>query len=377
MKTIINQTAFEKGDSRITDFYNEHGWVVIEGVLNPDDQVAVLHQWNTMKQRFASEMQLSLEDYESEVSQWRDLWLQQGPFHDLIHQPDSLHNVAMDGMGWQGIRLLHDHLIAKPRGGSNKKIPWHQDSMFWPVDLPGCSSWTALQNVGTKDGCLEVIDCSHLEGCEQPVDFMATEREDFPEDAVRALLPVSAGSMILLHSLTWHRSSPNLGATNRPAHLALWVHPDARWRPDLVDWHPVNDHVESEPGTRMEGFKFPMFGVIEESPAPVLDIHSGTVRESGISMFDASKIVGNQISEILGVKGDLSTLLASQENREEIIRNSVTAGFCKDRESLANVLQRLWVSFSAYKLHRARNVYNDAYATWWDLVGSQWEEKLQ
>ena len=97
---------------------------------------------------------------------------------ELIFEP-HLHSIAQSGMGWNGTRLLHDHLICKPHKGSNKKIPWHQDSMFWPVDTHGCSTWTALKDVTVDDGCLEVIDMSHLEGCETPVDFMAKERRIF------------------------------------------------------------------------------------------------------------------------------------------------------------------------------------------------------
>ena len=77
--------------------------------------------------------------------------------------------------------------------------------MFWPVDLLAVQHGLQWIDVGVTGGCLEVIDASHLEGCEQPVDFMAEERWDFGDDAERVLLPVKAGSTVLLHSLTWHR----------------------------------------------------------------------------------------------------------------------------------------------------------------------------
>ena len=125
---------------------------------------------------------------------------------ESARQPRTGTGVAQEGMDWPGVRLLHDHIIAKPAGKTNRKIPWHQDSMFWPVDLPGCSTWTPMEDVGVTGGCLEVIDASHLEGCEQPVDFMAEERWEFGDEAERVLLPVKAGSTVLLHSLTWHRS---------------------------------------------------------------------------------------------------------------------------------------------------------------------------
>ena len=67
--------------------------------------------------------------------------------------------------------------------------------MFWPVDLPGCSTWTPLED-DRRGRLSEAIDRSHLEGCEQPIDFMAEERWDFPENSVRVKLPVRAGNNI-------------------------------------------------------------------------------------------------------------------------------------------------------------------------------------
>ena len=376
MKTIVNEISFECNDDLAREFYANHGWVVINGTLDSNLVQNILNQWNTQKNEFANDMGLKIEDYEKEVSQWRDLWLTGGDFERLIFDSQILQNHVQNCMGWRGLRLLHDHLICKPHRGSNKRIPWHQDSMFWPVSLPGCSSWTALVDVGVEDGCLEVIDCSHLDGCDKPVDFMAEERWEFPDDAVRVLLPISSGSTIILHSLTWHRSSPNLGLSDRPAHLALWVHPDSKWRPDLVDWHPLNDDVESNPGERLEGAKFPQFGIIDEVDSDVPDIHVGTIRESGISMFDASKIVGKQISKILGIDGSITTLLKTQESRDTVTNNLIKEGFFTEDniDDLSRVLNRLWVSHAAYSMHRARNVYNDAYAEWWELVGNRLEE---
>ncbi len=375
MQAAVNCVTFDSGDENFVNHYNQHGWVVINGVLPPDVIDETTNAWSKMKVEFATEMGMELSDYQLEVSQWRDLWMRGGIFQELIFG-DRINTLVTEAMGWNGTRLLHDHLIAKPRKGSNKKIPWHQDSMFWPVDLPGCSSWVALVDVGLEDGCLEVIDRSHLEGCEEPVDFMAKEREKFPEDCAKIQLPISAGSMILLHSLTWHRSSPNMGLTNRPAHLGLWIHSDAKWRPDLVDWHPVNEHVESKPGSRLEGEQFPSFGEIDIVAPPVVDIHSGTIRYNDISMFDASKIIGSQLATISGTGGGIVDILSNSTNLDTIISKTIERGFCNDAEEVRSALERLWVSYSAYQLHRARNVYNDAYANWWELAGSKWNEEL-
>ena len=184
LQTRINETVFSYDDTDWVTFYNEHGWVVVENFLHDSLRSDSLTQWNELKNDCAIEMGMSLDEYQLEVSQWRDLWTNGGTFHQLIFEP-IFHSLAQIGMGWNGSRLLHDHIICKPHQGSNKKIPWHQDSMFWPVDTHGCSTWTALRDVTISDGCLEVIDRSHLEGCENPVDFMAKERESFPEGSIR------------------------------------------------------------------------------------------------------------------------------------------------------------------------------------------------
>ena len=94
-------------------------------------------------------------------------------------------------------------------------------------------------------------------------------------------------------------------------------------------------------------------------------------------MFDASKIIGKQISSIIGTDGDISTLLSSLENREFIRNETISMGFSSDAEILDRSLQRLWVSYTAYNLHRARNIYNDAYANWWKIAGEKWQNHIQ
>jgi UDPglucose 6-dehydrogenase len=377
MKQEINTIKFEKNDPEFIEFFNEHGWVVLQGNLASDVIQGGLGQWANLKQRYADEMGLSLVEYENEVSQWRNLWHnEKGYFRDLIYTP-VLHECAWESMGWEGARLLHDHIICKPHKGHNDKIPWHQDSMFWPVNSPGISTWTPFLDVTLEDGCLEVVDRSHLGGCSSPVDFMAKEKDEFPEDSVQVFLPVSAGDTVLLHSLSWHRSSPNKGNHDRPVHIGLWIHSDSKWRPDLVDWHPVNEHVEAEPMKRLEGELFPSFGALEELVDSGEDIHGGTVRHNSISMYDASKIVAKQMKTITGSMQSLPEILGSQSHVQTIIEATIELGFSDDEETVREALKRLEISFSAYEMHRARNVYNSAYSNWWEVAGHRWYTHLQ
>lgn len=376
METITNEVSFSKNDLDWRDFFNKHGWVVIKNNLNNNITENGLLQWDQLKQKYSDEMGLTKTEYESEVSQWRNLWhSEQGVFKQLVYS-EGLHDIAWKSMGWSGSRLLHDHIICKPHKGQNEKIPWHQDSMFWPVDYPGVSTWTPFMDVTVNDGCLEVIDKSHLKGCESPVDFMAKERESFPEGSVRVLLPVSAGDTVILHSLCWHRSSPNRGDNDRPVHIGLWIHSDSKWRPDLVDWHPINEHAECEPFERLEGKMFPSFGEFKQLEIQETDIHGGTIRGNEISMYDASKIVANQMRIISECNSSLPEILDSDELVQLIVNRTILNDFCDDENRIQEALERLRISFMAYEKHRARNVYNSAYSNWWEVAGMAWHHKL-
>ena len=327
-----------------------------------------------LKQRYARNG-TQFGEYENEVSQWRNLWHnEKGYFRDLIYTP-VLHECVGEH-GWEGARLLHDHIICKPHKGHNDKI-LASGLHVLASKFPRVSTWTPFRDVTLNDGCLEVVDRSHLGGCSSPVDFMAKEKDEFPEDSVQVFLPVSAGDTVLLHSLTWHRSSPNKGDHDRPVHIGLWIHSDSKWRPDLVDWHPVNEHVEAEPMGRLEGELFPSFGTLNELIDSGEDIHGGTIRHNSISMYDASKIVAQQMKTIAGSGQSLPEILGSQSHVQTIIHATLEQGFSDNEEIVREALKRLEISFSAYEKHRARNVYNSAYSNWWEVAGHRWYMHLQ
>ncbi len=376
MQKTLNTTKFDIDNPAYIDFYQQHGWVVISAVLSESRQKAVMLQLDNIKTDYAKEMKLSKSEYAKEINQWRDLWLKGGAFKELIYDENILQPIVKNGMQSNGIQLLHDHIISKPFN-NNAKIPWHQDSMFWPVDLMGCSTWTPLENVSTNDGCLEVIDASHLSDCDTPVDFMSREKEGFPVDAAHIQLPCDAGDTILLHSLTWHRSAPNTGKSNRPAHIALWIHPDAKWRPDLVKWHPVNEFIETPPKQHIRGSRFPIFGTEFSTTGTVRHIHQGTDEQThAISMFNSSQKISEQFSAILQIEGSISTLLEESDNIENIVAQTVAHGFCSDRDKIIRTLRRLWISDKSYKTSQSRNVFNSAYLDWWQLAGEKWDETL-
>ena len=124
---------------------------------------------------------------------------------------------------------------------------------------------------------------------------------------------------------------------------------------------------------------FPMWGEMQETLVPDVQIHDGTVRSGGISMFDARSILSRQISTILQKEGTLSSLLSTSKKRREVMEKTIEYGVClKDQEEeILAILERLYICHAAYVLHKARNVFNATYADWWRLAGEAWARKLE
>jgi len=65
------------------------------------------------------------------------------------------------------VLLFRDILMLKPaKVGS--KMPWHQDSNYWPIHRRLCSAWTALDEATTLNGCMRVVPGSHTRGLIPP-----------------------------------------------------------------------------------------------------------------------------------------------------------------------------------------------------------------
>ena len=177
VKTVINSAVFDVANDHegLLKFFSEHGFAVVSGVISREETDKMLASYGTILHEQFEEVKdcldrspLTFDEFSAGISQLRDVFLNKEHriFSDLIHDdgPTSLSSLACQSMAvvdpdgkWQGIKLLHDHIISK-RAGTNvsKKIPLHQDRMFWPVDIPACSTWTPLMDVPLNGGCLEV-----------------------------------------------------------------------------------------------------------------------------------------------------------------------------------------------------------------------------
>ena len=382
-------TVFAVDDPRAKAFFDEHGFVIIEPQFRDDERAAAIRALDGLIDRYSREQGIEREAYVAKISQWRDIWHEDKTrTFDRLLRDQRIWSTAAQFLGQRGTRLLHDHVILKPAGAS-ATVPWHQDYPYWPVaPVEGLSCWCPLEDVGPEGGCLEVIDRSHLFGESPPRDFLASDNEAFDarDDLVR--LPARAGSIVVLHSLTWHRTGPNRDGGSRPAYISLWLPADARYAPEHSGWHPVNEHVTVKPGEILNDDWFPRFGELIVRDHIDYSPHSApSSNGSGddLSMFSASSTIAEQLRLILEragaghLPGGIGVLLASDGAVQRIVGETLAAGLCSHEQTIAieRALENLRISADAYRLHRARNVYNGAYSEWWSVAGRAWSAHLR
>lgn len=359
-QTAVNRIAFDAADADAPAFFNRHGWVILKQPLSGKLVRDIESAWDDMTERLSSDIGVSVSRYLQVISQWRDLWKIDPRFERALH---DIAPAAAAMLGLPGARLFHDHIICKTQSGANGEVPWHQDSMYWPVDRTGLSTWVPVQDATVEHGCLEVADNSHLWGVAEPVDFMQDEAR-LPRAARTTLLPVKAGDMVALHSRTWHRSAPTLKTgARRIAHIALWLPQTTRYWPDNADWHPTNAQVTVEKDEVLNDDEFPVFGLPGGGAGNTMENKNPTVTRSG-GMFGSTERIEKQVQSMLGVTGMPLARLLSDSNNRNIIADKIAGQTPLARDDVADVVEQLWISVASFSKHRSRNVFCSTYTEW-------------
>jgi len=127
-------------------------------------------------------------------------------------------------LGLKSLGLVQSMYIFK-QPGIGAEVLCHQDSSYiFGQDSDALGFWFALEDATLENGCLEVIpspDNTRLKKrmfrCEDEIYFEDYDTTPWPEE--RAIpLPVSKGSLILLHGCVPHKSKANLSDKSRHAY---------------------------------------------------------------------------------------------------------------------------------------------------------------
>jgi ectoine hydroxylase-related dioxygenase (phytanoyl-CoA dioxygenase family) len=351
----------------------EHGYVVVHGMLDAQDRDAIAAGWRVVVAEAAARVGLSSTEFVASFPQNRDLWRKQEHFEKLLFT-SCQGEVARHFLSVSGVRLFHDHAICKPVSGSGR-IPWHQDSAYWPLDRVGLSLWTPIDDVDDDGGCLEVLDGSHREGAKEPQDFLVAGSPIDDRDPRIVRLPVRAGDTVVLNGLTWHRSGPNRGARDRLAYLTLWVPATARFVPEHAGWHPTAAHIAVPAGARLDGEWFPLFGTVAKDDEGELVQFPQPTRAAGPSMFTASRDIAEHLRWLLGAtEPTLAALLASC-SAEHIALRAQERGLIQGEEvaALRDLVDALALQDRVRRESVARDVYLRTAERWWSLIGAKIE----
>lgn len=150
-------------------------------------------------------------------------------FFELAHDPQLLAAVE-SALGGEA-RLMKDKFIAKPPGASGYAA--HQDGAYWPgMGLDVGRFLTAILFLDDSMAAKGTIECAAgfqdrlLTGPDEVADPDETQLGEF------TMIEAKAGDLLLLHSLTPHRSGPNRSDEMRRTLLFTYgIDP----RPDLYD----------------------------------------------------------------------------------------------------------------------------------------------
>lgn len=122
---------------------------------------------------------------------------------------------------------------------------WHQDDAYYQQNSQSAcrmSIWIPLQDCDESNGCVWMVPGSHRRGLQEyrnrsegtcTLSF-ADGRDDMP-GAVP--MPIKAGSVLLFHALTWHRSLGNRSDRTRRSFIVSYQ--DARATRGNKDQHKI------------------------------------------------------------------------------------------------------------------------------------------
>jgi ectoine hydroxylase-related dioxygenase (phytanoyl-CoA dioxygenase family) len=150
------------------------------------------------------------------------------------------------------VRLYWDQAVSKPPGATSD-VPWHQDNGYTPVDPPEYATCTvALDRMTIDNGCMWIQPGSHRRGFQphKPTDFFFQIGYEGAETGVACEL--EAGDVLVLSSLTMHRTGANVTDRPRRSWVVQYCHGHARHAETRVPfddrlWVAKDGRVVAEP----------------------------------------------------------------------------------------------------------------------------------
>ena len=239
VKNDTNTPAATFDAQQLSDTYREKGWVVINGVYQPDEaeqlaNVALEHVDN--KQHA---------DGTVEPRKVGNPFLKDQAFRDFALD-QRLRQLLRALLGGKEPLLARDQVFMKPpRHGSAK--PYHQDNAYFKCEPADelITAWIALDDVDEENGCLRYIDGSHKGAILEHKPLAGQEHNWSPDESQidlsrESVAPVRKGGVVFHHGATLHTSHRNESDRWRRAYATHWVTADVTSTPGFFDDAPFN-----------------------------------------------------------------------------------------------------------------------------------------
>lgn len=205
-------------------------------------------------------------------------WRVRPAFHDALWNPAFL--MAAYQLLGQSFRLFHDQLFSKParHGGV---VAWHQDYSYWTWTAPMAhlTSWIALDDVDTTNGCMYYVPGSHHWGLLEKKNLageMDVIRTELTPDQLgdfdrKAPMEMNAGEASFHHPLLMHGSYENQSDRSRRATIInIFADGVISNREENGSNAPGADNYPRIPkGEKMQGTYYPLLLDSEQSFAGI------------------------------------------------------------------------------------------------------------
>jgi phytanoyl-CoA hydroxylase len=232
--------------------YRRDGYVVIRNLLGPHNVAGCIaaladlatgrlpsRQTHLMFETGTDPATLSPEERELRIRKYMD-FVEDAPALKAAANSQCLH-AALDQILGQGRVLFQEMALVKPPHIGSEK-PWHQDAAYFRLTDPGLivGVWIALDPALKKNGCMELVAGSHLDGAVPHVHENDFNRCRIIPPKIRAreriAIEMQPGDALLFHSLLHHFTAPNKSGLRRRA-VQFHYHQTG------AVWGSVEDHA--------------------------------------------------------------------------------------------------------------------------------------
>jgi phytanoyl-CoA hydroxylase len=228
-------------------FFQEHGYLVIDQLLDDDEVRAALDGMTDLIAEGGADYVQYEDGMADDVGDPDDLPLEVKQDYVrkimwFVDQDERLRAPSEKDSLWELLETLvdgepemfQDMGLIKPPGGGREK-PWHQDKAYFDVELdaPVVGVWIALDEATAENGCMHVIPGSHHDG---PIvhfdrrDWQICDTDVQVDEDVMA--PLEPGGALLFDGLLHHGTPPNRSEKRRRALQFHYTAADAEWVDD-------------------------------------------------------------------------------------------------------------------------------------------------